>query len=66
VVESAFREAALAGEPVAMAAVFGTSLTVRVVLGDVVKRSDYAGWMHRQNAALEETIERVAAAGGRL
>ena len=65
VVESAFREAALAGEPVAMAAVFGTSVTVRVVLGDVVKRSDYAAWMHRQNAALEETMGRVAAAGGR-
>jgi hypothetical protein len=48
-----------------MAAVFGTSLTVRVVLGDVVKRSDYAAWMRRQNAALEETMGRVAAAGGR-
>lgn len=56
VVESAFREAALAGEPMAMTLVFGTSVSVRALLNDFVKRAEYAMWMERRNNRLDELI----------
>lgn len=60
-VESVFREAALAGEPMAMAVVFGTSVSVRVLLSDFVKRGEYAEWMNRRNGRLDELTTRVQA-----
>lgn len=59
VVESAFREAALAGEPMAMAVVFGTSVSVRVLLSDFIKRGEYTQWMERRNGRLDELTLKV-------
>lgn len=62
VVESALREAALTGEPMTMALVFGTSVSVRAVLSDFVKRGEYASWMQRRNDRLDELMADVQAA----
>ncbi len=61
-VESAFREAALAGEPMAMAVVFGTSVSVRTLLSDFVKRAEYVRWMERRNKRFDELITSVSRA----
>lgn len=62
VVESAFREAALAGEPMAMMVVFGTSVSVRALLSDFVKRGEYVRWMERRNNRFNELTETVRTA----
>jgi hypothetical protein len=59
VMESAFREAALVGEPTTMAITFGSSIAVRTVLGDFAKRADHVELVAHQNTRLRKNLETV-------
>jgi len=61
VVETALRDAALAGEPTIMALTFATSITTRIALGDVAKRVDHAQWVSAKTAGLERRTARLRA-----
>jgi hypothetical protein len=58
-VETALRDAALAGEPTVMALTFGASVATRFALGDIAKRADHAQWTSIKTSQLEDRIAKI-------
>ena len=61
VVETALRDAALAGEPTIIGVTFATSVATRFALSDIAKRADYAQWVRVKRSRLDERIAQIRA-----